>query len=297
MNTTTQIKGPVFEVEDENAFRQKFDKASFMIPHNLADNPLFEFDRLFALVKTKADRGEIYWDMGDIKINTKWKDTPAKNLSAAEAFERIENANAWLLLRAVHRDPDYLAILESCMAQVERLSGVDFRRYVKLKDSIIFITSPRRISTYHIDRECSMLLQIRGEKTIHVFDRKDREVLPEEELERFWTVDNNAPRYKEQYQNRARSYLLKPGQAVHIPVNDPHWLQNGEAVSISLNVNFHYHDFVRADLYRANYLLRRVGLSPRPPGLSHGRDALKRVMIGKPISVLKELKAKVKTNK
>jgi hypothetical protein len=289
----TQTKGPVFAVEDKAAFRENFDRKSFMVPHNLADNPLFEFDRLFALVKTKADRGEIYWDMGDIKINTKWKDTPAKNLSAAEAFERIENANAWLLLRAVHNDPDYLAILESCMAQVEELSGVDFKRYVKLKDSIIFITSPRRISTYHIDRECSMLLQIRGDKTIHVFDRKDREVLPEEEIERFWTVDNNAPRYKEQYQNRATTYLLTPGQAVHIPVNDPHWLQNGDGVSISLNVNFHYHDFMRADLYRANYALRRLGLSPIPPGQSTVREAIKRVVVGKPISLVKDLKGKI----
>jgi hypothetical protein len=193
----------------------------------------------------------------------------------------------------VHNDPDYLAILESCMAQVEELSGVDFKRYVKLKDSIIFITSPRRISTYHIDRECSMLLQIRGDKTIHVFDRKDREVLPEEEIERFWTVDNNAPRYKEQYQNRATTYLLTPGQAVHIPVNDPHWLQNGDGVSISLNVNFHYHDFMRADLYRANYALRRLGLSPIPPGQSTVREAIKRVVVGKPISLVKDLKGKI----
>lgn len=289
----TQAKGPVFAVDDKAAFREKFDRKSFMVPHNLADNPLFEFDRLFALVKTKADRGEIYWDMGDIKVNTKWSETPAKNLSAAQAFERIENANAWLLLRAVHKDPEYLAILESCMAQVEELSGVDFKRYVKLKDSIIFITSPRRISTYHIDRECSMLLQIRGDKTIHVFDRKDRDVLPEEEIERFWTVDNNAPKYKEQYQNRATSYLLKPGQAVHIPVNDPHWLQNGDGISISLNVNFHYHDFMRADLYRANYALRRLGLSPIPPGQSTARDAIKRVVIGKPISLVKDLKSKI----
>ena len=293
MTTLTQIKGPVFEVSDEQAFREKFDRESFMVPHNLADNPLFEFDRLFALVKTKADKGEIYWDMGDIKVNTRWSETPAKNLSAAQAFERIENANAWLLLRAVHTDPAYLEILDACMEQVERLSGVDFRRFVKLKDSIIFITSPGRISTYHIDRECSMLLQIRGDKTIHVFDRKDRDVLPEEEIEKFWTVDNNAPRYKEQYQNRANTYLLKPGQAVHIPVNNPHWLKNGSGISISLNINFHYKDFVWADLYRANYLLRRLGLSPTPPGRSGVRDTMKRLAIGKPISLVKDLKRKV----
>src|SRR5438270_332982 len=84
--------------------------------------------------------------------------------------------------------------------------------------SIIFITSPLRVSSYHIDRECNFLLQIRGAKTIHVFDQNDREVLSEQELESFWTVDNNAAVYKPQLQNRANSYLLQPGCGVHIPV-------------------------------------------------------------------------------
>ena len=288
-----KLQHSVFRIEDEQEFRTKFDRESFMVRHNLADDPLFKFDRLFAVVKTKVDRGEAFWDMGDMKINTRWSEMPAKSMSISEALERIESAKAWIDLRAIHTEPDYQAILDAGMSQVERFSGLDFRRYVKLKDSILFITSPRRVTNYHIDRECSMLLQIRGEKTIHIFDRKDRDLLPEGEIERFWTVDNNAPRYREQYQNRATSYRLTPGQAVHIPVNCPHWLENGDGVSISLNINFHYRDFVRADLYRANYLLRRLGLAPSAPGHSVVRDTLKRTVIGKPISIVKTLKHKL----
>ena len=288
--TEDRSRGPVFDVSDERTFRENFNNTSFGVEHRLADHPLFAFDRLFELVRKKKAKGELYWDMGDIRINQKWNEVPAPSLSIEEAFNRIENANAWLILRSVHTEPDYRAILDASMAEVERLSGVDFRRYVKLKDSIIFITSPRRITTYHMDRECSMLLQIRGNKAVSVFDPKDRDVLTEEEIERFWAVDNNAASYKERYQNRATTYHLKPGQAVHIPVNAPHWVENGEGVSISMNINFHFHDFVRADLYRVNYALRRLGLSPTPPGTSRVRDAVKRLAIGKPISVVNAIR-------
>ena len=146
---------------------------------------------------------------------------------------------------------------------------------VKLRNAIIFINSPNRISTYHIDRECNCLLQIRGTKTLSIFDRNDREVLPEEEIERFWAVDNNSAVYKPHLQNRARVFELPPGRGVHIPVNAPHWVRNGPEVSVSLSINFHYHDAMLADVYRANYWLRKLGVRPAAPRESALRDAVK----------------------
>ncbi|MGC2250070.1 MAG: hypothetical protein WA626_05315, partial [Acidobacteriaceae bacterium] len=58
-----------------------------------------------------------------------------------------------------------------------------------------------------------------GKKTIHIFDQNDRQVLTEPELERFWSVDNNAAIYKKDLQSRATSFVLEPGKAVHIPIN------------------------------------------------------------------------------
>jgi hypothetical protein len=143
----------------------------------------------------------------------------------------------------------------------------------------LFITSPKRITTYHIDRECSLLLQIQGDKQISIFDRNDREVLSEEEIERFWAVDHNAPRYKPELQHHATVYELRPGNGVHIPVNAPHWVQNGNSISISLNVNFQYRDTVRANLYRLNFVLRKMGVRPSPPGISPIKDRVKSVAL------------------
>jgi hypothetical protein len=93
-------------------------------------------------------------------------------------------------------------------------------------------------------------------------------------------VDNNAATYKPQYQSRATAIELLPGQGVHIPVGAPHGVRNGPEVSVSLNINLHYLEAIAADVYRANYSLRRLGLHPTPPRVSAFEDAIKRSVYG-----------------
>ena len=150
---------------------------------------------------------------------------------------------------------------------------------MRVEDALIFITSPNRTTTYHIDRECNFLLQISGSKTIHMFDQRDKDVVPETELEKFWAVDKNAGQYKPQLQDRATPYRLVPGNGIHIPINDPHWLQNDNNVSISLSVNFTLKDSERANIYRANYFMRKAGMHPAPPFTSPLKDGLKNAMM------------------
>jgi hypothetical protein len=263
---------------DDHTFRTQFDETSFIVSHQLADHPLFEFTRLFQFLK--AENSDVYWDMGDVKVNQRWSEVKPASLSVDEAFGRIETANAWMIFRSIQRDPEYRAMLEGFIKEIEERSGVDFKKDVKVKDAIIFVTSPGRIATYHIDRECSFLLQIKGDKTVYVFDKNDRTVITEEELERYWTVDNNAATYKEQHQNRAQAYELVPGNGVHIPVGAPHWVKNHNNVSISLNFNIHFHDSRKGNIYRANHFLRKAGLKPTPPGRSKLRDSLKSTVVG-----------------
>jgi hypothetical protein len=163
------------------------------------------------------------------------------------------------------------------MAELQEFTGLNLEQVMKVQEVILFVTSPKRVTTYHIDRECSLLLQIQGEKRISIFDRNDRAVLTEEEIERFWSVDHNAPRYKPELQDHATVYEMRPGIGVHIPVNAPHWVQNGDNISVSLNVNFQYRDTMRANLYRLNFILRKMGIQPTPPGQSLAKDRVKSV--------------------
>jgi hypothetical protein len=176
--------------------------------------------------------------------------------------------------------PGYGALLEECLRDVERLTGRSLRSEMKARKFIIFINLPHRVTSYHIDHQASFLLQIQGTKTISIFDRDDREVLSKQELERFWARDANAAQYRADLQSRARTFELQPGMAVYIPVNAPHWVQNGPDVSVSLNFNIDFHDRLRGDLYRANYWLRRMGLSPKPPFVSASSDRTKATAFG-----------------
>lgn len=252
--------------------QNKFNRQPFQFVHNLAGHPLFQLPRVVELALSRPAR-DFYFDHGDARIDQRWAEMPARGLSLQEAIIRIRESNAWIVLSHAERDPQYRGLLDEVLD--EALAGWRFRNQVKSREVIIFVSSPRRLTTYHIDRECNFLLQIAGEKTIHIFDREDRDVLSEEELERFWSIDNNAAKYKPAYQDRALTVSLTPGTGVHIPVNCPHWVQNGDDVSISVSINFQFHDWTRANVYRMNHAMRRLGFRPTPPGLTPWKDAVK----------------------
>ncbi|HZR58766.1 MAG TPA: hypothetical protein VFA74_17990 [Terriglobales bacterium] len=260
---------------DPAEFRQKFNKRSFELSHHLSGHPLFQIPRLIELSKTLASTGSVYYDAGEVRVDQRWDESPAGSWSVDETIRRIQDAGAWIILRRAEQDPEYGALLDECMDEIQTLLGKNLKREMKVQDAIVFITSPNRVTSYHIDRECNFILQIHGEKDISVFDKDDRVVLTEEEIERFWMVDNNAAVYKEQFQSRAKVYRMGPGKAIHVPVNAPHWVKNDNNISVTLSVNFQFRENFPAHVYRANYLLRKAGLAPTPPGKSTVRDGLK----------------------
>jgi hypothetical protein len=262
---------------DRQTFREKFNREPFTLSHNLASHPLLQMPPLTELACGLAARpGEVYVDVGVERIEQRWNETPRPSMPVDEVIANISESKAWIVLRRAELDARYGALLSRCMSELKDLNGGSWHHRLRVEqNAIIFISSPRRISTYHIDRECNFILQLRGEKIVYIFDQNDREVLSEQELERFWSVDNNAATYKPQYQNRARAFHLRPGDGVHVPVNAPHWVQNGGDSSITLSVNFQFSDNYRANLYRANYYLRKFGITPTPPGRSRIRDVVK----------------------
>jgi hypothetical protein len=252
--------------------QDRFDRQAFQFRHLLAEHPLFKIPRLVELVLSRP-ANEFYFDQGDAAIDQRWNSMPAKTLSLEQAIYKIEQAKAWIIINHAERDPQYRQLLDRALDEI--LAGSGLERHVKSREVIIFVSSPGRVTTYHIDRECNFLLQIAGDKTIYVFDRNDREILTEEEVEQFWSQDNNAAKYKPQYQERAMAFHLTPGTGVHIPVNCPHWVKNGDKVSVSVSINFQFHDRFRANIYRMNYLMRKAGLRPTPPGQAGWKDSLK----------------------
>ncbi len=266
---------------DPKVFHEKMNQLPFEVTHRLAGDPLFELPRLVELAHEVASRKNPHRGFGDAYSLIGTPEPGQKPLEAAkfdsvdETIRQIEHANGWIVLHHIERNPAYQAILETSICDILQLGGKELKRKIKWFEAILFITSPGRATSYHVDRECAWLVQLRGDKEIHLFSRADKDVVPHEELERFWAVDNSAGTYKPQYESRALLYQLKPGNGVHIPVNTPHWLKNGNNISISMNLNFVFHDRLWGNIYKANHQLRKRGITPRPPGESSVADAVK----------------------
>jgi hypothetical protein len=287
---------------DPTVFRRDLNVLPYEIHHTLKDHPLFQLPALVALAQRVAARrnphmsgGDVYFNEGAIQPGTKPSyDRPEEErIRAAELIRKIEQAEAWIILKHIEREDGYRELMETAVCDALKLAGPagqELFRRIKWFEAIVFITSPNRVTEYHIDRECSWIFQIRGDKAIHLFDRADKDVVPEEELERFYTVDNRASEYKPHLEDRAIVYSMTPGTGVHIPVNTPHWLKNGNNVSITLNVNFQFHDNQVANLYKANYYLRRAGLKPAIPGRHAFADRLKANAFTAALAVKRKLK-------
>jgi hypothetical protein len=69
---------------------------------------------------------------------------------------------------------------------------------------------------------------------------------------------------------------LNPGDGLHVPVTSPHWVKNGDEVSISFSITFRAPASDRRTIiYTTNAYLRKRGLSPVAYGKSAWRDTAK----------------------
>lgn len=260
---------------NESEFMARFPEEPFLVRHALESNPLFQLPRLIELFRALPAEN-VEYNAGNLEVNQDPSKTPRTGLSVEETIQRIEECQSWLVLKYVENDPDYRRLLDECIDQVAQLSerkieGSDQR------EGFIFISSPGAVTPYHMDPEHNFLLQVRGLKTIHIFDGRDRSLVSEAELERFYEGKSHRNmEFKDEYQAKAQTYQLEPGMGLYFPIADPHWVKVHDNVSISFSITFRSsYSQRRARLYQANARLRRIGLAPSPIGESPGRDSAK----------------------
>jgi ribosomal protein L16 Arg81 hydroxylase len=198
-------------------------------------------------------------------------------LSAAETVRRIEECRSWMVLKNVERVPEYRELLDRCLEDV-REHAEHVLPGMHMPEAFVFVSSPGSVTPFHIDPEHNFLFQVRGQKTIHVFDPADRQLVGPRELERFYAGGHRNIPFREEWQSRASSWVLNPGEGVHVPVTAPHWVRNGDAVSVSFSVTFRSRSSKRlADVWQMNHRLRSLGLDPAPAGASPLGDLAKQI--------------------
>jgi hypothetical protein len=265
-------------LESRHQFETNYNRASFLLQHALCESELFSMPALIELAqRLSAIPDAVYFNRGRLGVEHGWEFSDDKSFSAREALDRIERSDAWMILKRVQREPAYSEVLHSILREVHRASRREYEGLIHQENISVIITSPNRITPYHIDADCNYLFQLHGSKTIHVFDGSDRSVVTPQELERFYLGDINAARYRPELEEKAKHYHLVPGLAVHVPVTFPHWVQNNDNVSVSASINFCFKDETIPELHRVNSYLRRARLNPRQPGESALSDSAKKI--------------------
>lgn len=263
---------------DEATFREQYNREPFVFRHRLAEHPLLQLPKLFELALRHPREEVLHW-RGDIPVSAdidRAQESHGAGLRLQDAIANIAASGSYVLIRNAQLDPAYGALLEEILGEIEPL----FRPLDSQMDdrvAYVFIAAPGSITPYHMDRDINFLFQLHGNKRVHVWDPRDREVLSETGLETLFAhYDAPRPPFKDEYQSRAQVFDLKPGLGVHQPFTAPHWVKNEDNVSASISATFRSHAARRkAGVHLVNHGLRRMGIEPTPYGASPARDSVK----------------------
>jgi hypothetical protein len=184
-------------------------------------------------------------------------------LPPGEIARTIDSNGCWMVLKNIEQDPGYKALLDELLDSVSSIvSSRDGGMTVR--EGFIFLSAPNSMTPSHIDPEHNFLLQVRGSKDMTVGEFPDAET-EQSELEQ--TFGKGGHRNITWEPANPRTFHLQPGDGVYVPPHAPHLVKNGPTPSVSLSITFQTPANERAIRVHAfNSRLRRLGLSPTPPG-------------------------------
>ena len=279
---------PLFcrESADRALFVEHFDHQPFEFRHTLDRQPLFQLPALLEaaerLARGRGREGDTrsHFESGAPDQNSWFGGRPVGK-TLVDALAEIESGKNWVILKRIHEDPAYAAVLADMIPELSALSGVDIARVYYDPTMTIFVTSPGRITPYHMDGETNFLAQIHGTKLAYIYDGNDEHVLSARDLERYWTGKLPKIDYPATMPHGQWQYTLRPGTGVFNPAIFPHWLQNGAHMSISVSINFKRRKDAVIGAHRTNNYLRKLGLNPAAPGASPAFDRAKEATFGR----------------
>ncbi len=164
---------------------------------------------------------------------------------------------------------------------ISAVAGVDMAAKYYDPTMTIFVTSPGRITPYHMDGETNFLAQIAGTKLATSTTAPTLASSHPCSSRTYWTGKLPKIDYPESLPNGHWQYALAPGNGVFNPAIFPHWLQNGPEVSVSVSINFKLRHNATIGAHRMNHYLRKLGIKATPPGCNFALDRAKEATFGR----------------
>lgn len=255
------------------------------IHHNFHEHPLMQLPQLAQLAHRIMPTGQCRFITPGATQASEFmhEDHSPDGRGIDEVFRRITEPGAWVALYNVEKDPLYKGFLDEVQKAVKPLVEHEQPGIFNV-GGFIFISAPPSVTPFHIDRENNFWLQMRGRKLMNVWDHTDRDIVAAKDVEEFILFGSlERVRLKDGFVARSREFNVGAGDGIYFPSTSPHmtrcdrdWVIPGDEVSISIGTVF-YSDVTRrhARVHQFNQVIRRFGMSPRPPGESAALDALK----------------------
>jgi hypothetical protein len=268
----------------EPAAPATFDPLRFApLRHDFHRHPLLQFDALADLARRLMPHGKCRFLRPGTRQDSSFDHEPKSPDGRAldEVLASFTTPGSWLALYDAQIDAQYRQVLAEVGEHIRRIVAPS--QTVHDVRSFLFLSAPPSVTPFHIDRENNFWLQIRGKKTLTLWDHRDRAVVPAEDVEQFILKgDLTNVRLRDGMLARGTRFRCGPGDGVYFPSTTPHMTEStpddddGDALCISVGMVF-YTNVTRRDAraHLFNRQLRRLGLAPRSPGGSAVRDTIK----------------------
>lgn len=262
-----------------------FGRRAFPFTHRLAGHPLTSLAALEELAASLPVE-DVEHNRGRVPSIVAGGDVPRVQTSPAEIVRDIADNDCWIVL-PVHRAPAYRALLDELFDEVQQLLPAAEGR-IRHRQAVFFLASSGSTTPTHIDLEQGFLLHLQGTKEMRIGDFPDS-LVAQQEIERFHTGGHRNVSSPPQ---APQVFALEPGMGVHVPAFTPHVVHAGAGqVALSLAVALRTDATLQTSaVHRANARLRRLGLTPRPPGQRAGADQVKRQVVSAADRVLGALR-------
>jgi quercetin dioxygenase-like cupin family protein len=255
----------IFPDSAKAAFAQGYPRQCCKLTHALEGETLLTLDALADLAAALPVES-IEYNPGALPIGIAPEDVPASELGVVETIRNIGESGSWVVLKRIEQVPAYAALLEGVLGE---LTDVVTPRTGEMMqhEGFIFISSPGAVTPFHFDPEHNILLQLAGSKTMTVFSVEDEAISPPAVHEAFHMGEHHRNlAYRDDFAERGTALTIGPGEAIHVPVKSPHWVQVGPEPSISLSITWRSEwSYAEADARAFNRALRKFGLAPASP--------------------------------